>query len=59
MIHVEEWQDAEFPEDPKPALIFSIPKEWGFDIFAFWEKLAEEIYKIIDPSCMYTSVREV
>ena len=59
MIYVEEWSDAEFEEEPKPVLIFSIPKEWGIDIFAFWRELDEAIYKIVDPSCMYTSVREV
>ena len=59
MIHVEEWQDAEFCEAPTSALIFSIPKEWGFDIFAFWRKLDDAIYEIIDPKSLIVSVREV
>ena len=59
MIHVEMWEDAEFEEEPKTVLIFSIPKEWGFDIFAFWRRLDDAIYKIIDPCCLILSVREV
>ena len=59
MIHFEWWEDAEFEEEPIPVLIFSIPREWGIDIFALWKKIDDAIYKIVDPSCMITSVREV